>query len=49
MAFERDSLNECRGDSVLLARITSSVVGDAASVKPQLDKLGLPVEVREAH
>jgi zinc protease len=25
------------------------VVVDAASVKPQLDKLGLPVEVREAH
>jgi hypothetical protein len=24
------------------------VVGDAASVKPQLDKLGLPVEVRPA-
>jgi predicted Zn-dependent peptidase len=25
------------------------VVGDAASVKPQLDKLGLPVEVRTAN
>ena len=25
------------------------VVGDAATVKPQLDKLGLPVEVRAAN
>ena len=25
------------------------VVGDAAAVKPQLDKLGLPVEVRAAN
>jgi ribose 5-phosphate isomerase len=27
------------------ARLTFVVVGDAAVVKPQLDKLGLPVEV----
>ena len=25
------------------------VVGDAAKVRPQLDKLGMPIEVIEAH
>ena len=42
-----DTLNAAVRRAIDPARITWVVVGDASVVRPQLEQLGLPVEVRE--
>jgi predicted Zn-dependent peptidase len=46
-ALSRAGLDQALKDAVDPRGFVWVVVGDAAKVKPQLDKLGIPVEVRE--
>ena len=45
-ALTPDAMNDEMRKMVSADKLTWLVVGDAAKVKPQLEKLGLPIEMR---